>query len=59
MTWEIMELTHFVLDVNVILGRLSAKFQLRTMTVPQLVSNTISSLKNLLTRYDLAKINIK
>lgn len=50
---ETVEFGHFLLDVITVLDRLSAQFQQRTMSmdeVPQLVADTVSSLKKLSTR---------
>ena len=49
-----IEFGHFLLDVVVILERLSLKFQVQSMSigeVPQMVADTVSALKKLKTRF--------
>ena len=48
---EIIEFAKFVQDILVVLGQLSKNFQCRSITfgeVPQLVSDSVTSLKRLL-----------
>ena len=58
---ETVEFGHFLLDVVVILDHLSSRFQQRSLSideVPQLVTDSLQSLKKLSTRLDHIIINI-